>query len=96
MSRFEGRIFSVADVAHPKPAPDVFLYAANQCGALPADCVVVEDTPTGVKAGVAAGMTVIGYSALTPAHRLLAAGAHQVLDDMTELPHLLQVSLAGR
>jgi HAD superfamily hydrolase (TIGR01509 family) len=89
LPRFEGRIFSVTEVAHPKPAPDVFLHAAQKCGAVPADCVVIEDTPTGVAAGVAAGMTVLGYCALTPAHRLLASGAHQVFSEMADLPRLL-------
>ncbi|HEX8115372.1 MAG TPA: HAD family hydrolase [Kofleriaceae bacterium] len=89
LPRFEGRLFSVADVARPKPAPDVFLYAARCCGVAPGECVVVEDTPTGVAAGVAAGMTVLGYAALTPAHRLRAAGAHHVFDRMTELPQLV-------
>jgi beta-phosphoglucomutase-like phosphatase (HAD superfamily) len=51
--------------------------------------VVIEDTPTGVTAAVAAGMTVLAYAALTPVHRLRAAGAHRVFDRMTELPHLL-------
>jgi HAD superfamily hydrolase (TIGR01509 family) len=57
----EGRLFSAKQVAHPKPAPDVYLHAANSMGASPARCAVVEDTPTGVKAGIAAGMTVFGY-----------------------------------
>lgn len=87
--RFEGKIFSVTEVRNPKPAPDVFLYAARRCGVAPGDCVVVEDTPTGVAAAVAAGMAVLGYSALTPAHRLLAAGADHVFDRMSELPGLL-------
>lgn len=91
LPRFAGTLFSVTEVAHPKPAPDVFLYAAQQCGATPIDCVVIEDTPTGVKAGVAAGMTVFGYAALTPAHRLVAAGAHYVFNDMALLPRLLRV-----
>ncbi len=93
--RFEGRIFSVTDVANPKPAPDVFLYAAKQCGAAPIDCIVVEDTPIGVKAAVAAGMTVLGYSALTPSHLLLAAGAHNVFDKMGALPSLVQARAAA-
>lgn len=93
-SRFEGRIFSVTEVKNPKPAPDVFLYAASRCGVAPADCAVVEDTPTGVAAAVAAGMTVLGYSALTPAHRLLAAGAHHVFDRMSDLPGLLKAPQA--
>lgn len=90
--RFEGRIFSATDVPNPKPAPDIFLYAARQCGASPAECLVIEDTPTGVTAAIAAGMTVLGYSALTPAHRLLAAGAHHVFDSMADLPGLIQNS----
>jgi HAD superfamily hydrolase (TIGR01509 family) len=61
MPLVEGRLFSAARVAHPKPAPDVYLHAAKTMGAAPARCAVVEDTPTGVKAGIAAGMTVFGY-----------------------------------
>lgn len=87
--RFEGRIFSVAEVSNPKPAPDVFLHAASSCGVSPADCVVVEDSPTGVAAAVAAGMTVLGFSASTPAHRLRAAGAHHIFARMSDLPGLL-------
>jgi HAD superfamily hydrolase (TIGR01509 family) len=90
LPRFEGRLFSSRDVARPKPAPDVYLHAASQCRVAPGDCVVVEDTPTGVAAAVAAGMTVLGYTALMPAHRLRAAGAHQLFDRMTDLPRLLR------
>ncbi len=87
--KFEGRIFSVTDVKAPKPAPDVFLHAAAKLGFAPADCAVVEDTPTGVRAAVAAGMTVFAYAALTPARRLREAGAHVIFDDMRKLPSLL-------
>jgi HAD superfamily hydrolase (TIGR01509 family) len=93
LPRFEGKLFSVTEVARPKPAPDVFLHAARCCGVAPGDCVVVEDTPTGVAAAVAAGMTVLGYAALTPAHRLRAAGAAAVFDRMAELPPLVDPSL---
>ena len=89
LPRFEGRMFSVTEVPHTKPAPDVFLFAARRCGADPAACCVVEDTPTGVEAGVAAGMRVYGYSGLTPASRLTHAGAHVVFDEMKRLPALL-------
>jgi len=89
LPRFEGRLFSVTEVARPKPAPDVFLHAAARCGVAPHDCVVVEDTPTGVRAAVAAGMTVFGYAALTPAQRLWNAGAHRVFTDMAALPAML-------
>jgi HAD superfamily hydrolase (TIGR01509 family) len=63
---FEGRIFSVADVRRPKPAPDVFLFAAHRMGRNTERCAVVEDTPTGVLAAVAAGMHVFGFSGNTP------------------------------
>ena len=85
-----GRIFTAADVAHPKPAPDLFLHAAKSMGVAPAGCVVVEDTPTGVRAGVAAGMRVFGYAAAThiPAQALRDEGAI-TFSSMSELPALL-------
>jgi HAD superfamily hydrolase (TIGR01509 family) len=89
LPRFTGRIFSVTQVARGKPAPDVYLFAAQQLGAIPSACIVVEDTPPGVQAGVAAGMTVFGYCAHTPEHKLKAAGAHRMFDDMHALPDLL-------
>ncbi len=92
LDHFADRIFSVADVAAPKPAPDLFLFAAQRMGKEPAHCVVVEDTPTGVRAGVAAGMRVLGFCRHTPAARLLDAGARIVFDDMTRLPQLLHES----
>ncbi len=54
LARFEGRLFSAAAVARGKPHPDVFLHAAETLGADPAACAVVEDTPVGVEAGIAA------------------------------------------
>jgi len=89
LKQFDGRIFSVVDVDKPKPAPDVFLLAARTLGVHPSRCVVVEDTPTGVRAGVAAGMHVLGFSANTPEHRLREAGAHEVFAEMRQLPALL-------
>ena len=62
MPLLEGRLFSAKAVAHPKPAPDVYLHAARTMGVQPSRCAVVEDTSTGVKAGIAAGMTVFGYA----------------------------------
>ncbi|HEY6932804.1 MAG TPA: HAD family hydrolase [Marmoricola sp.] len=74
--RFAGRIFSAVEVAHGKPAPDLFLHAADRMGASPARCAVVEDSVPGVRAGVAAGMTVYGYTGgLTDEAALVAAGA---------------------
>jgi HAD superfamily hydrolase (TIGR01509 family) len=89
LPRFEGRMFSVTEVAKAKPAPDVFLHAAATCKVAPSHCCVIEDSPTGVAAGVAAGMTVYGYCALMPERRLAAAGAHHTFSVMRELPDLL-------
>ena len=90
LERFANRIYSVTDVSRPKPAPDIFLHAAQEMGVDPVHCVVIEDTPTGVRAGVAAGMHVLGFSAHTPASRLKEAGAHAVFEEMRLLPKLLQ------
>jgi HAD superfamily hydrolase (TIGR01509 family) len=86
---FRGRIYSVTEVARSKPFPDVYLHAAREQGARPETCAVVEDTPTGVSAGVAAGMTVFGYCALMPKNRLIEAGAHVTFERMRDLPQLL-------
>ncbi|HKQ15413.1 MAG TPA: HAD family hydrolase [Steroidobacteraceae bacterium] len=89
LPRFAGRIFSVTQVARGKPAPDVYLFAARQLGVEPAACVVVEDTPPGVQAGVAAGMTVFGFCAHTPEQKLKVAGAHRTFDVMRQLVTML-------
>jgi HAD superfamily hydrolase (TIGR01509 family) len=81
------RIFSAQDVGRGKPAPDLFLHAARQMGVAPERCVVVEDSPLGVRAGVAAGMDVLAFTAMTPAARL--TGARHFFSQMHELPGLL-------
>jgi HAD superfamily hydrolase (TIGR01509 family) len=86
---FDGRMFSGMEVPRTKPAPDVYLLAAETMGVAPSRCVVVEDTPTGVTAGVAAGMTVFGYAERMDRQRLLDAGAALVFDDMALLPELV-------
>ena len=90
LPRFAGRLFSAADVGRGKPFPDVFLHAAGSLGAAPARTVVVEDSPPGVQAGVAAGMRVLGYGGGAPqyAAELRAAGA-TVFADMRELARLV-------
>lgn len=87
--RFAGRIFTADDVAHPKPAPDLFLLAARTLGAEPGRTTVVEDTPTGVTAAKAAGMRAIGFAAMTPAGRLRNAGADAIAHDMATVAALL-------
>lgn len=87
--RFEGRIFSADDVERSKPAPDVYLLAADTMGVAPERCAVIEDSAAGVMAGVAAGMTVFAYTADVPTDRLRAAGAHHLFERMHDLPALL-------
>jgi HAD superfamily hydrolase (TIGR01509 family) len=90
---FDGRIFSGHEMPRSKPAPDVYLAAMEQLGALPQRCAVVEDTVTGVTAGIAAGATVFGYGPPDAGHdvqsALRAAGAAVIFTDMGHLPALL-------
>jgi len=88
LARFDGRIFSATDVERGKPAPDLFLHAAARMGFEPGGCLVVEDAPAGVRAGVAAGMSVLGYAGMTPAGQLEAEGA-RTFTTMAELPALV-------
>ncbi|MGW6984493.1 HAD family hydrolase [Streptomyces sp. NPDC054932] len=87
--RFAGRIYSATEVSRGKPAPDVFLYAAQRMGVDPAACAVVEDSRPGVEAARAAGMRAFGYAGgLTAAERLEGSGT-VVFHDMCELPGLI-------
>ncbi|SCK51809.1 haloacid dehalogenase superfamily, subfamily IA, variant 3 with third motif having DD or ED [Streptomyces sp. WMMB 322] len=83
----EGRIFSAQDVGRGKPAPDLFLLAAEKMGVRPDRCAVVEDSPLGVRAALAAGMDVYGFTSMTPREKLVGATAH--FSRMEELPALL-------
>jgi HAD superfamily hydrolase (TIGR01509 family) len=87
-------IFSATQVKRGKPAPDLFLYAAEQMRASPKRCVVIEDSIPGVTGALAAGMTVLGFhggSHCRPgyAETLRAAGAAVTFDDMRQLPGLI-------
>ncbi|MFE4970409.1 HAD family hydrolase [Streptomyces sp. NPDC056660] len=84
----ESRIFSAQDVGRGKPAPDLFLYAAERMGVAPGRCAVVEDSPLGVQAAVAAGMDVYGFTAMAPADRLL--GATRLFSELGHLADLLE------
>jgi HAD superfamily hydrolase (TIGR01509 family) len=87
---FGDRIFSSADVARGKPAPDLFLHAAEQMGAAPARSAVVEDSAFGVDAAIASGMQAFAYAGgVTPADRLTRPGVI-VFEDMRHLPGLLE------
>ncbi|MFB6594311.1 HAD family hydrolase [Streptomyces diastaticus] len=86
----EEHVFSADDVGRGKPAPDLFLRAAERMGVAPERCAVVEDSPLGVEAARAAGMDVYGFTATTPAERL--AGADELFAAMAELPRLVMGS----
>ncbi|MDT0439367.1 MULTISPECIES: HAD family phosphatase [Streptomyces] len=87
----DARIFSAEDVGRGKPDPALFRHAAARMGVPAERCVVVEDSPLGVLAARAAGMDVVGFTAMTPAERLVEAGAgpEQLFDDMARLADLL-------
>ena len=87
--RFEANMFSADMVANPKPAPDLFLHAAATMGWQPAAVTVVEDSTTGVKAAVAAGMRVIGFALETDPEALRDAGAAEIAPDMAAVSALL-------
>ncbi|MFD5326759.1 HAD family hydrolase [Streptomyces sp. NPDC127092] len=86
-ARLAGRVLGADLVALPKPAPDLFLLAAERFGVAPEECLVVEDSARGVAAARAAGTTVFGLASLTPRDRL--SGAHRVLGSLAELRPLL-------
>jgi len=86
--RLAGCIYSREDVPNAKPAPDVYLHAAKQAGIAPARCVVIEDSASGAKAGVAAGMRTYGFYGETPKERL-APICDELFGDMKYLPKLL-------
>lgn len=92
--RFAPNVVSASLVAQGKPAPDVFIYAAGWMRAPTADCLVIEDSVPGVRAALAAGMRVFGFTGgrhCDPGHRerLLEAGAEQVIESFSDLRHLI-------
>lgn len=86
---FDGRIFSGHEMPRSKPHPDVYLAAAAALAAKPARCAVVEDSLTGVAAGVAAGATVFAYVPHGDADAFRRAGVAEVFSDMADLPAVL-------
>lgn len=92
---FADRVFSAELVARGKPHPDIFLYAAERIGVAPEHCLVIEDSPNGVRAGVAAGMSVLGLCAgahIQPGHagRLRETGAARVFDTWAQIAEFLR------
>ena len=92
--RFAPHIYSAVQVRKGKPAPDLFLFAAEQMRTSPKRCLVIEDSVAGVTGARAAGMTVLGFhggSHCPPGHAgmLRTAGATATFDDMRQLPDLM-------
>ena len=93
--RLAPNIFSSSQVKNGKPAPDLFLFAADQMGVPPERCVVIEDSLAGIAGARAAGMTVFGFCGGSHcgdghAETLLQAGANLTFADMHQLPELLR------
>jgi len=85
---FGEHVYVTSMVARPKPAPDVYLLAAEKLGATPADCVVIEDSPAGAAAARGAGMRALGYAPGDTAAAMQAGGA-TVVRSMSEVLRLL-------
>ena len=94
MPYFKGYIFSGHELPRSKPHPDVYLAAATALGVDAKRCAVIEDSVTGVMAGLAAGASVYGFApqSASPGHAdaLRAAGASAIFTDMANLPDLLR------
>lgn len=94
-AEFNGHVYSGDDVAHGKPAPDLFLLSAQRLEVEPGRCVVIEDSINGVKAGIAAGMTVWGFVGgphclPDQRERLRQVGAARVLQTMGDVGSALR------
>lgn len=90
MARFAGRLFSGQDLGMLKPDPDLYLHAGRVLGALPAQCVVIEDSATGARAAARAGMACFGFAPHGDDMRLRAEGA-RLFRSMADLPGLLRL-----
>lgn len=97
---FNQHVYSWDNGARPKPHPDIYQDAAAGLGCAPQDCIVIDDSATGVKAGVAAGATVIGFTG--GEHRdedygreLRAAGAHYTAQTMAQVEDIIMRRFKG-
>lgn len=88
--RYFEHVATSSDVAHPKPAPDIYLLAASKLGVDPAQCLALEDSPTGVRAALAAGMQVIQIPDLLVPDEGVRALGHRIAGSLHEVRGLLQ------
>ncbi len=102
IDKLEPHILSASMVKNGKPAPDLFLYAADQMGIAPSDCIVIEDSPAGIEAAQRAGMTVFAFTggshAAVPGYRerIDALSPDLIFDAMPDLLHLVENHMEGR
>ncbi|MBR7654073.1 HAD family phosphatase [Brucella oryzae] len=94
---FGDAVYSSSMVKRGKPAPDLFLFAANKMGVDPARCVVIEDSPFGVEGAIAAGMTAFGYTGgghtyAGHAEKLTSKGAHRVFSHWNDIAREILVA----
>ena len=99
LARYFDFVFTASDVQNGKPAPDLFLHAASRMGVQASDCIVIEDSPAGVTAATAAGMTAIGFVGGSHAsaqlgEQLTRAGARAIVADLRHLKSTV-VSVRG-
>ncbi len=94
LSRFDA-VCTSSDVERPKPAPDVYLLAASMLGVAPAQCLVLEDSPAGVRAALAAGMHPIQIPDLLLPDEEVHALGHTILPSLHDVRLLLELRLAA-
>ena len=92
LRRFD-TVCTSSDVAHPKPAPDIYLLAANRLRVEPGQCLVLEDSPTGVRAALAAGMTPIQVPDLLAPDEEVRALGHRIVASLADAQRLLELRL---
>lgn len=97
---FAPHIYAAENVKLGKPAPDLYLFAAEKLGVPPKECLVIEDSPRGVQAAVAAGMSAIGFTGAAHvdeqhAAHLIAAGATEVLSTMSAFENYIELLMSG-
>ena len=81
---------SASEVERGKPAPDLFIHAAQKLSIPPHQCIVIEDSTAGIQAAKAAGMCAIGFCSSLNREQLIAAGAEQVFSHYAALAPLLK------
>jgi HAD superfamily hydrolase (TIGR01509 family) len=89
-------IVTGSDIAHPKPAPDIYLLAADRLGVAPGCCVVIEDSLPGVQAALAAGMTPIQVPDLVAPDADARALGHRIVESLVQARALIEPALASR